>query len=100
MAKQSLETGANGAAPKRPFEAPTPPAASASDGIAETRELARRYLPDAVRLLAGIAFSPDSEAALHTKMLAAKQLIEVAAVVPPTPTAPSFDGPSNGARSI
>jgi hypothetical protein len=38
-----------------------------------TRAMARRYLPDAVRLLAGIAFAPDSEAALHTKMLAAKR---------------------------
>ena len=95
MVKQSLETDPNGAAPNRSFEAPTPPAASASDGIAETRELARRYLPDAVRLLAGIAFASDSEAALHTKMLAAKQIIEVAAVVPPTPTAPSFDAPSH-----
>ena len=28
-----------------------------------TRALARRYLPDAVRLLAGIAFASDSEAA-------------------------------------
>jgi hypothetical protein len=34
--------------------------------------LARRYLPDAVDLLAGIAFAPDSEAALHTKMPAAR----------------------------
>jgi hypothetical protein len=99
MAKQLLETDPNGAAPKRSFEAPTPPAASASDGIAQTRELARRYLPDAVRLLAGIAFGSDSEAALHTKMLAAKQIIDVAAVVPPTPAAPSFDAPSNGAGS-
>ena len=98
MAKQSF--GADSlSTPKRPFDAPTPSAANASDGLSETRALARRYLPDAVRLLAGIAFSPDSEAALHTKMLAAKQIIEVAAVVPPTPTAPSFDGPRNGAAS-
>jgi len=35
----------------------------------KARELARRYMPDAVSLLASVAFAPDSEAALHTKML-------------------------------
>jgi hypothetical protein len=35
------------------------------------RELARSYLIDAVRLLAAIALAPESEAALHTRMMAA-----------------------------
>jgi hypothetical protein len=54
-----------------------------------TRALARCYLPDAVRLFAGIAFASDSEAALHTKMLCAKEIVAIAGVIPQaTPTAP------------
>jgi len=54
------------------------------------RELARRYLPDTVRLLAGIALAPDSEAALHTRMMAAKDIVAIAGVIPQaTPTAPA-----------
>jgi hypothetical protein len=64
--------------------------------MTEARSLAKRYMSDAVRLLAGIAFAPDSEAPLHTRMLAAKQLIEVAGVVPPTPVAPSHEGTGDG----
>ena len=45
------------------------------------RALARRYLPDAARLLAGIAFAPDSEAALHTTMLCAKEIVAIAGVI-------------------
>jgi hypothetical protein len=61
------------------------------------REEARRYLPDAVRLLAGIAFAPDSEAALHTRMLCAKQLVEIAGVIPQaTPSAPPYERPVDG----
>ena len=89
MANQRLETAL------RPTT-PTPSADSPSDGMMEARLLAKRYMSDAVRLLAGIAFAPDSEAPLHTRMLAAKQLIEVAGVVPPTPVAPSYEGSSNG----
>jgi hypothetical protein len=89
MGKQLLETDL------RPTT-PTPSADSPLDGMAEGRALAKRYLSDAVRLLAGIAFAPDSEAALHTRMLAAKQLIEVAGIAPPTPVAPSHEGTGNG----
>jgi hypothetical protein len=52
---------------------------------------------DAVKLLAGVAFSPDSEAALHTRVVAAKQLIDVAGVSPPPPAAPSLIDSGNGA---
>jgi hypothetical protein len=41
------------------------------------RELARRYLPDTVRLLAGIALAPDTEAGLHTRMMCARSLVEM-----------------------
>ena len=72
---------------------PTPSADNPSDGMTETRALARRYLPDAVRFLAGLAFAKDSEAALHTRFLAAKQIVEIAGVIPPaTPVAPSSEG--------
>ena len=68
--------------------APKPSAASAADGMESTRALARRYLPDAVRLLAGIAFAPESEAALHTKMLCAKEIATLAGVIPQVAPAP------------
>jgi hypothetical protein len=73
--------------------APSPSAASAPEGMENTRVLARRYLPDAVRLLAGIAFAPDSEAALHTRMLCAKEIVAIAGVIPQaTPTPPPYEG--------
>jgi hypothetical protein len=57
-----------------------------------TRALARRYLPDAVRLLAGIAFAPDSEAALHTRMLCAKEIVAIAGVIPQAkPSPPPYE---------
>ena len=68
--------------------APAPSAASAVDSIESTRSLARCYLLDAVRLLAGIAFAPDSEAALHTKMLCAKEIVAIAGVIPQATPAP------------
>jgi hypothetical protein len=81
---------------KKPFdnlqrlpEAPSPSSASSPEGMERARALARRYLPDLVRLHAGIALAPDSEAALHTRMLAAKGIRELAGGIPQTaPTAP------------
>jgi hypothetical protein len=92
MAKQPRETDLR-------VTAPSPSADSPSDGTTEARTLAKRYMVDAVQLLAGVAFSPDSEAALHTRVLAAKQIVEIAGVVPPTPVAPSYEGAGNGAGS-
>jgi hypothetical protein len=66
------------------------------------RELARRYLPDTVRLLAGIAFAPDTEAGLHTRMMCARSLVEIAGVIPqatPEPPAqplPPHEGSGDG----
>jgi hypothetical protein len=67
------------------------------------REQARCFLPDVVRLLAGIALAPDSEAALHTRMVSAKQLVEIAGVIPqatPTPPTPPppHERPSDGSE--
>jgi hypothetical protein len=60
---------------------PPPSTSTARDGADIARALARQYLPNAVRLLAGIAFAPDSEAAAHTKMLAAKEIAVIAGVI-------------------
>jgi hypothetical protein len=69
--------------------APDPLSASPRDGMEGARALARRYLLNAVRLHAGIAFAPDSEAPLHTKMLSAKEIAAIAGAIPQaTPTPP------------
>ena len=61
--------------------APDPSFTSAPDGMGRARELARCYLPDLVQLLAAIALAPGSEAALHTRMLSAKALVDIAGVI-------------------
>jgi len=68
--------------------APPPSAASPADGMKDTRAMARRYLPDAVRLLAGVAFAPDSEAALYTRVLCAKEIVAIAGAIPQAAPAP------------
>jgi hypothetical protein len=60
------------------------------------RALARCYLPDTVRLLAGIALAPDSEAALHSRMLAAKTIVEIAGVIPQATPAPPNERAGDG----
>ena len=85
MAKRMFERSTH---PEHVPSAPAPSAASAVDGMESTRALARCYLPDAVRLLAGIAFASDSEAALHTKMLCAKEIVAIAGVIPQVAPAP------------
>ena len=99
MAKRMFERSAN---PEHVPSAPAPSAASAVDGMESTRALARCYLPDAVRLLAGIAFAPDSEAALHAKMLCAKELVAIAGVIPqatPAPPQPHDEDGGGGEHS-
>jgi hypothetical protein len=61
------------------------------------RAMARRYLPDAVQLLSGMAFGPDSEAALHTRMLCAKEIVAIAGVIPQTTPAPPEPHDEGGA---
>ena len=73
--------------------APSPSAASPAEGMENTRAMARRYLPDAVRLLAGIAFGADSEASLYNKYLAAKEIVAIAGAIPQaTPAPPPYEG--------
>jgi hypothetical protein len=82
---------------KRTPAAPAPAASCALEGMDSTRALARRYLPDAVRLLAGIAFASESEAALHTRMLAAKEIVAIAGAIPQaTPTPPPYEEAGDG----
>jgi hypothetical protein len=53
------------------------------------RELARRYMSDLVLFHAGTILSPQSEAALHTRMLCAKEMRAIAFGIPQTvPEAP------------
>jgi hypothetical protein len=74
---------------------PAPSAAKSGDGMKVAREQSRRYLPDIVKLLAGIALSPNSEAASHTRMLAAKQLVDIAGAIPQaTPSSPLLHDPA------
>ena len=99
MARRMFERSTR---PEHVPSAPTPSAASALDGMESTRALARCYLPDAVRLFAGIAFASDSEAALHTKMLCAKEIVAIAGVIPqatPTPPQPHDEDGGGGKHS-
>ena len=77
--------------------APKPSAETQKDGVKIARELARCYLPDAVRFYAAVAFAPDSEAALHTKTLNVNGLVALAGAIPqPTPTPPQPQGEGSG----
>ena len=89
MAKLPFERGNR---PQRVPATPEPSSASAPEGMERARALARRYLPDAVHLLAGMAFGSDSEAALHTRMLAAKEIVAIAGAIPQaTPAPPPYE---------
>src|SRR5215510_12279607 len=83
--------------PQRVPAAPEPSTTSAPEGMERARAMARRYLPDTVRLLAGIALSPESEAALHTRMLAGKEIVTIAGVIPQaTPAPPPYERAGDG----
>jgi hypothetical protein len=69
-------------------DAPPPSAVSAGDGMEAGRAIARQYMVDAVYFLARVAFGVDSDAALHTRVIAAKELISIAGVPQPTPAIP------------
>jgi len=82
----------------RYFAAPEPPTASASEGMEWGQELGRRYLPDAVRLWAAIAFG-DSAATTWTRLQAARSIAQVAGAIPETiPEAPQPGGDGGGPR--
>lgn len=77
--------------------APRPSAASPRDGAERAKALAQRYLPDLVLLHAAIALGDHADASLHTRMMAGKELREIAMGVPPTvPPAPPPHDEGNG----
>ena len=69
--------------------APEPTTESTQEGLERARALGRRFLPDVVKLLAGVALSPESDAGLHTRVMAAKEIVAIAGGVPqPIPPPP------------
>jgi hypothetical protein len=62
--------------------APPPASASAPEGMELARETARKYLLNTVVLWAAVAFAPDSEASLWTRVQCARLLAEVAGAIP------------------
>jgi len=74
--------------PERVPPAPPPSADCARDGMTCARERARRFLPNALDLLAGLAFGASSEAGLYTRLLCVRSIMEIAGVIPATPPAP------------
>jgi hypothetical protein len=70
-------------------EVPVPSSTSASDGLERGRTRAREFLLDAVNFLAAVGFSPNREAALHTRVMAVKELVSIAGAIPQAvPSAP------------
>jgi hypothetical protein len=83
-----------------PQRVPSPPPAastSAADGLERAREIARRYLPNGVRLWAAVAFAQDSEASLWTRVQCARLLAQVAGALPQAvPEAPGLHDEDGG----
>jgi hypothetical protein len=59
-------------------EPPEPGVADAAVGTETAQARAARYLPDCVRLFAGVAFGKGSKAKLHSRVVAAAQLVRIA----------------------
>jgi hypothetical protein len=59
-------------------EAPEPDAADGAGGLAEAQELASRYMTQNVRLLASVAHGKSKRVKLHSRVVAAVQLIKIA----------------------
>ena len=72
-----------------PPKPPPPSAAFPQDGMERAKAIEQRYLPDLALMNAGIALGDHADASLHTRMMAGKELREIAMGVPPTvPLAP------------
>jgi len=84
--------------PQRYFAAPEPPTTSASEGMEWGQELARRYLPEDVRLAAAIAFG-DSNATAWTRLQAGRLIAQIAGAIPETIPEASQPGGDGGARA-
>ena len=83
----------SGDPPGRYFSAPEPPTESESEGMEWGRALARRYLPEDVRLAAAIAFG-DSNATAWTRLQAGRLIAQIAGAIPETlpDASPGGDG--------
>jgi hypothetical protein len=74
---------------------PAPSSTEPQEVVEDGRTLARRYLVDTVRLLAAVALAKDSEAPLHTRLVAGKEIVAIAGIpqsTPSLPPLPSLDG--------
>lgn len=81
--------------------APEPSSPLAAEGVRNGQELACRYWRDLVRLHAGIALDSNSAATLHTKMLSAKEIRELAGGIPQAaPAPPEPQGESGNGQSL
>jgi len=81
----------------RYFAAPDPPTACEREGSQWARQLARRYLPQTVRLAAAIGLG-DSDASTWTRLQAARLIAQIAGATPEsTPEASQPD--DEGRRS-
>ena len=75
-----------GAPPPHP---PPPSAPSPRDGLERARAILHRYLPDLVHMNIGIALADHTDASLHTRMMASKEVREAVSGAPPSvPLAP------------
>jgi hypothetical protein len=88
----------SGDPPGRYFAAPDPPTASEREAIEWGQELARRYLPEDVRLAAAIAFG-DSNATAWTRLQAARLIARIAGAIPETLPESSQPGGPGGAHA-
>lgn len=59
-------------------DAPEPAAADATAGTETGQAMASRFLPDCVKLFAGVAFGATSKAKLHSRVIAAMTLVKIA----------------------
>jgi hypothetical protein len=87
-----------GEPPGRYFAAPEPPTASEREGMKWGQELARRYLPEGVRLAAAIAFG-DSNATTWTRLQSARLIAQIAGAIPETIPEASQPGADGGAHA-
>jgi hypothetical protein len=59
-------------------DAPEPEIADPTVGAETAQATASRYLPNCVRLFAGVAFGKGSRAKLHSRVIAASHLVKIA----------------------
>ena len=77
--------------------APEPSTTSAPEGMERARAMARRYCPTRCACLPALRYRHESEAALHTRMLAGMEIVAIAGGIPQaTPTPPPYEEAGDG----